>query len=328
LTEKNQYVVCALYQFVKISDLDVLKTQLRILFEDHMIRGTILIAHEGINGTVSGKRESIDSLLNFLKDKGFLLLSIKESISSEIPFLRSKVKIKPEIVTMGLPDIDPNKSAGTYVKPEDWNDLISDPDVTVIDTRNIYEVNVGTFQGAINPNTESFREFPRFVEKNLVGKKNRKIAMFCTGGIRCEKSTSFLKENGFENIYHLEGGILKYLETVPEDESLWQGECFVFDDRVTVDHGLVQGSYDQCHACRMPITDEDKSTGDFTQGISCPHCIRQKTDRDRERFRERQKQIELLEKRQEKHLGKTGRKDQEARKAEKIKRMREKDRQT
>src|SRR5690606_15378493 len=227
----------------------------------------------------------------------------KESYDSDMPFYRSKVKLKKEIVTMGVEDIDPTHIVGTYVKPKDWNALISDPDVTLIDTRNHYEVQIGTFKGAIDPNTTSFREFPEYSKKHLDPAKNKKVAMFCTGGIRCEKSTAYLKQQGFEEVYHLEGGILKYLEEVPEDESLWQGECFVFDNRVTVNHQLQKGHYDQCHACRMPITEEDKQHSHYTPGVSCHHCYDKTNEEQRERFREREKQMRLAKERGESHIG-------------------------
>jgi UPF0176 protein len=222
---------------------------------------------------------------------------------------------------MGLPDINPLASAGNYIKPQDWNKVITDPDVILIDTRNEYEIKVGTFPGAINPRTKTFREFPNFARRYLRDKTDKKIAMFCTGGIRCEKSTSFLRENGFENVFHLEGGILKYLEEVPAEESLWNGECFVFDNRVTVDQSLHKGSYEQCHACRTPISEEDKLNQDFTKGVSCPHCIDTKTDRDRSRFEERQKQINLAAQRNETHVGEEAKEDQKNRKREKKERL-------
>lgn len=204
---------------------------------------------------------------------------------------------------MGVRGIDPNHIVGTYVKPEDWNDLISDPDVTLVDTRNAYEVAIGTFKEAVNPDTETFRQFPDYVQNNMNPNKHKKVAMFCTGGIRCEKSTAYLKEQGFEEVYHLQGGILKYLETVPEDESLWEGECFVFDNRVSVNHQLEKGSYDQCHACRLPITEDDKKSERYIQGVSCPSCYDKKSDQQRQRFAERERQMQLAKSRGEEHLG-------------------------
>ncbi|MDA0977953.1 MAG: rhodanese-related sulfurtransferase [Proteobacteria bacterium] len=310
--QTNRIVVCALYHFVRIEDPGALRTALLSLLEHEGIRGTLLIAQEGLNGTVAGSRHAIDRLLHFLHgDPRFTNLVHKESVADEMPFLRSRVKLKKEIVTMGVPDIDPNHIVGTYVKPEAWNDLISDPDVTVIDTRNDYEVSIGTFKGAINPHTTTFREFPEYVEANLDPRKHRKVAMFCTGGIRCEKSTAYLKSQGFDEVFHLEGGILKYLEEVPEETSLWEGECFVFDDRVTVDHQLNPGSYDQCHACRMPVSEEDKQQPSYVKGVSCPHCIDRKSDEDRARFQERERQMALARQRGQHHLGGEARLDQD-----------------
>jgi UPF0176 protein len=302
----NEYVVCALYHFVTLNDYADLKAPLHEQMLAHQVRGTLLLAQEGINGTIAGTRAGIDAVLKHLRaDQRFSGVSCKESFSPEMPFHRTKVKLKQEIVTMGVPGIDPTHIAGTYVKPKDWNALISDPDVTVIDTRNEYEVQIGSFKRAINPHTRSFREFPAYAKNEMKNglKKDQKVAMFCTGGIRCEKSTAYLKSLGFEDVYHLEGGILKYLEDVPEDESLWQGECFVFDDRVTVNHQLQQGQYDQCHACRLPITEADKASPDYHHGVSCPHCIDQLTDSRRQRFEEREKQVKLAQQRGESHIG-------------------------
>jgi len=272
--------------------------------KDLDVRGTLLLAVEGINGTVAGSRDAIDSLLGWLRiDPRLADIDVKESFTSKAPFLRTKVKLKKEIVTMGVEGIDPKQVVGTYVEPSDWNALISDPDVLLVDTRNDYEVQVGTFKNAVNPNTVSFREFPEYVENHLDPKKHKKVAMFCTGGIRCEKSTAYLKEQGFGEVYHLKGGILKYLEQVPEHDTLWQGECFVFDDRVTVDHQLQKGNYDQCHACRLPITEEDKANELYVSGVSCPYCFDKTTSEQRQRFLEREKQMRLAEKRGEVHLG-------------------------
>lgn len=300
----SKIVVCALYKFVTLDDYQKLKTPLLNFMLDQHIRGTLLLAHEGINGTVAGSRNAINALLAFLRNDSRLAeLSYKESFVDEMPFLRTRVKLKKEIVTMGIEGIDPKRVVGTYVKPTDWNALISDPDVVLVDTRNDYEVQVGTFKNALNPDTESFREFPQYVKDNLDPQKNKKVAMFCTGGIRCEKSTAYLKEQGFEEVYHLEGGILKYLEEVPEEESLWQGECFVFDERVTVNHALEKGHYDQCNACRMPITEQDKLSEKYEHGISCPHCYDKSTPQQKARFREREKQMMLAHQRGEAHIG-------------------------
>jgi len=314
----NQIVVCALYKFVTLDDFESLRAPLLNVMLEHRVRGTLLLAREGINGTVAGSRAGIDRLLNHLRaDPRLAELDFKESYTQQLPFLRSKVKLKREIVTMGVENIDPRRSVGTYIKPEDWNDLISDPDVLLIDTRNDYEVQVGTFRNAVNPKTDSFRQFPQYVREHLDPAKHRKVAMFCTGGIRCEKSTAYLKEQGFEEVYHLHGGILKYLEEVPENESLWDGECFVFDDRVTVNHQLQRGQYEQCNACRMPVTAEEMQSPQFEQGVSCPHCFDTVSDADRARFREREKQIQLARARGEQHIGQDAREVTTARRREK-----------
>ncbi len=297
-------VVCALYKFVELEDYAALRQPFLDCMTEHGIRGTLLLAREGINGTVAGSRGAIDQLLLELKsDPRLADLDTKKSLSDTNPFYRTKVRLKKEIVTMGVEHIDPLRSAGTYVHPEDWNDLISDPETVLIDTRNDYEVGIGTFRKAINPRTESFREFPDYVKNHLDPAKHKQVAMFCTGGIRCEKSTAYLKELGFENVYHLKGGILKYLEEVPPEESLWEGECFVFDNRVSVGHGLAEGAYDQCHACRMPITEADKQSGYYEEGVSCPHCHDRHSRERRERFMERERQIKLARERGEEHIG-------------------------
>jgi UPF0176 protein len=314
----NQIVVCALYKFVTLDDFESLREPLLHAMLENRVRGTLLLAREGINGTVAGSREAIDTLLNWLKrDPRLAELDAKESYTEQAPFRRSKVKLKREIVTMGVEGIDPRRSVGTYVKPADWNALISDPEVLLIDTRNDYEVQVGSFQNAVNPQTTSFREFPRYVRENLHPQQHKKIAMFCTGGIRCEKSTAYLKEQGFDEVYHLQGGILKYLEEVPKEETLWAGECFVFDDRVTVDLDLQRGNYDQCNACRMPVTEEDKQSPLYAQGVSCPHCHDKVSAQDRARFLEREKQIQLAKQRGEEHIGLEARELIEARRREK-----------
>lgn len=305
MTETSQrYLVCALYKFIRLDNFEQLRQPLLDLMLEQSVRGTLLLAHEGINGTIAGEPKAVDLVLNWLQsDPRLQPLDCKMSHHRELPFNRSKVKLKKEIVTMGVENIDPNRSVGAYVKPEDWNALISDPDVTLVDTRNDYEVEIGTFKNALNPDTSSFRDFPDYAKKNLDPAKNKKVAMFCTGGIRCEKSTAFLKQQGFDEVYHLQGGILKYLETVPEQESLWQGECFVFDERVAVNHQLEKGQYDQCHACRYPITESAKLDEKYQQGVSCPRCYERQTDRQRERFAEREKQVQLAEQRGEEHIG-------------------------
>jgi UPF0176 protein len=300
----SKIVVCALYKFVRLNHYQSLRQPLLDLMLAERVRGTLLLAEEGINGTIAGSREGIGKVLNHLQKEPLLNpLDTKESFHEEMPFLRSKVKLKKEIVTMGVEGIDPNRSVGAYIKPQDWNELISDPGVLLVDTRNDYEVEIGTFKNAINPNTTSFRDFPQYVQDNLDPGKHKKVAMFCTGGIRCEKSTAYLKEQGFEEVYHLQGGILKYLEEVQETDSLWQGECFVFDDRVAVNHQLEKGQYDQCHACRYPITEEDKLHHQYIQGVSCHRCFEKQTPEQRQRFAEREKQVRLAEARGEAHLG-------------------------
>lgn len=300
----SQFVVCALYKFVELDDHQSLQKPLLDLMEQYSIRGTLLLAHEGINGTVASTREGIDALLAwFGHDARLSNISYKESFHQEMPFNRSKVKLKKEIVTMGVEGIDPKHVVGTYVKPTEWNSLISDPEVFVVDTRNDYEIELGTFQHAVNPKTDTFREFPDYVKENLDPEKHKKVAMFCTGGIRCEKSTAYLKEQGFDEVYHLEGGILKYLEEVPAEESLWEGDCYVFDGRVAVNHSLEKSEYELCNACRLPITEEDKQSEQFESGVSCPKCFGTHTEEQMERFREREKQVQLAKERGETHVG-------------------------
>ncbi|MDZ8117130.1 rhodanese-related sulfurtransferase [Pontiella agarivorans] len=297
-------VVCALYKFVELNNYESLREPLLQFMTERDIRGTLLLAAEGINGTVAGTRAAIDELLAYLRtDERLATLDCKESCDETNPFYRTKVRLKKEIVTLGIEGIDPRKSVGTYVEPQSWNELISDPETLLIDTRNDYEISIGTFENAINPNTESFREFPEYVKKNLDPSKHRKVAMFCTGGIRCEKSTAYLKELGFDDVYHLKGGILKYLEEVPEENSMWKGECFVFDNRVAVKHNLEKGEYDQCHACRMPITEDDKKSKLYVKGVSCPHCHDRYSAERKARFQERERQIALARERGEEHIG-------------------------
>ncbi|MBL4712048.1 MAG: rhodanese-related sulfurtransferase [Gammaproteobacteria bacterium] len=299
-----QVVVSALYHFVKLDNYQALRQPLYDFMIKNEIRGTLLLAQEGINGTVAGSQSAIDRLHAWLRsDVRLIELRTKESYDDCMPFYRTRVKLKKEIVTMGVQGIDPNHVVGTYVKAEDWNALIADPDVLLVDTRNDYEVAIGTFKNAINPKTETFRDFPAYVEKNMAPGKHKKVAMFCTGGIRCEKSTAYLKEQGFDEVYHLQGGILKYLETVSEDESMWHGECFVFDNRVSVNHRLEKGSYDQCHACRLPITEEDKKSDKYQSGVSCPSCFDKKSNLQRQGFAERERQVQLAKSRGEEHLG-------------------------
>ena len=300
----QQVVVSALYHFVRLDDYQSLRQPLYDFMIKHEIRGTLLLANEGINGTVAGPKQAIDKLHSWLRsDHRLKDLKTKESFDNSMPFYRTRVKLKKEIVTMGIPDIDPNHVVGSYVKPEDWNDLISDPDMVLVDTRNDYEVSIGTFRNAINPKTDTFRQFPDYVKSNLNPGKHKKVAMFCTGGIRCEKSTAYLKEQGFEEVYHLQGGILKYLETVAEADSMWEGECFVFDNRVSINHQLEKGSYDQCHACRLPVTEEDKDSNKYIQGVSCPACYDKKSEQQKNRFAERERQVQLAKSRGEQHIG-------------------------
>jgi len=296
-------LVAALYKFVDLSDLENLQKSLQDVCVQNGVMGTLLLASEGINGTISGPESGIHNVLKWLKSKNeFSNLDVKFSHASKPPFLRMKVRLKKEIVTLGVDSVDAANNAGTYVPAEEWNNLISDPNVILVDTRNNYEVAIGTFKGAQNPETTSFRELPDWVDEKLDADTDAKIAMFCTGGIRCEKSTALLKAKGYKNIFHLQGGILKYLENVPEDESLWEGECFVFDQRVSVKHGLEEGQYDLCHACRMPISDDDMKSAQYEKGISCPHCFDTVDEKKRQRFADRQRQIDLASERNAKHL--------------------------
>lgn len=302
----DPFLVAALYKFVDLQNFADFKEPIFEALDQHQVKGTILLAHEGINGTIAGPEAGLRAALAYLRSlPPFEGLVHKESWATEPPFPRLKVRLKKEIVTMGVEDIDPNKVVGSYVKPKDWNALISDPNVVVVDTRNDYEVAIGTFDGAIDPETKSFREFPNWAQRNENLMAGKKVAMFCTGGIRCEKSTAYMKQIGYDEVYHLEGGILKYLEEVPEGESMWQGECFVFDDRVSVGHGLKEGPYDMCHACRRPISDEDKATEHYFKGVSCPFCFDETSEDQKQRFAERQKQIALAKERGELHMGVT-----------------------
>jgi UPF0176 protein len=299
-------VVAALYRFARFDDPSAIRAPILALCKDKGIKGTILLAEEGINGTIAGSAESIGAVVDFLRTlPGCDQLDVKYSHADEMPFFRMKVQIKKEIVTLGQDGVDPTRQAGTYVAPEDWNALIADPETVVIDTRNDYEVGIGTFQGAIDPKTKSFRDFPDWFREHRAdithGKK--KVAMFCTGGIRCEKSTAFLRSEGVENVYHLEGGILRYLEIIPEEESAWKGECFVFDQRVSVGHGLALGRYGRCHACRDPLSPEDMASPLFVEGVTCPHCHDHRDAAQRARYAERQKQVELSKKRGKGHVG-------------------------
>lgn len=297
-------MVAALYKFVSLPDYRDLREPLldECLAAD--VSGTLLLAHEGVNGTIAGAAAGIDRVLSYLRSDARLAdLECKTSEHSDRPFYRMKVKLKREIVTMGEPGIDPTREVGQYVKPADWNRLIEDPEVLLIDTRNDYEVAIGSFQGAVDPATTNFREFPEYVRNNIDPRRHKKVAMFCTGGIRCEKASAFMLREGFEEVFHLEGGILKYLEEVPAEDSLWQGECFVFDNRVAVDHQLQRGSYDQCYGCRHPITEADKSSPLYLKGVSCPRCHDDLSDDQKARFTERHRQVELARARNEQHIG-------------------------
>lgn len=297
-------IVAALYHFARVPDPAAVQAPLQKLCQSNGIKGSLLIAPEGINGTVAGERGGIDTLLAHLRAlPGFSALEHKESPASEMPFNRMKVRLKREIVTMGQPDVDPTAAVGHYVSPNDWNDLIAQDDVVLIDTRNDYEVAIGTFDGAVDPETKSFGEFPEWWERNKGRFHNKRVAMFCTGGIRCEKSTNYLIGQGVEDVFHLKGGILKYLEEVPSENSKWDGECFVFDQRVSVGHGLKEGPHHLCFACRRPILPADLTRPEYEEGISCHLCIDETTDDQKARFRERQKQIALSKARGENHVG-------------------------
>jgi len=302
------YLTTAMYHFVSLPHFEKLREPLLNFCVSQSIKGTLLIADEGINGTIAGSEKAIHAFLDFLKtdplfEGHFKSLSHKESWSDKHPFYRMKVKLKKEIVTLGVPGVSPTKMVGQYVKPQDWNTIISDPEVVLIDTRNDYEYAIGTFKNAINPKTNTFREFPDYVKAHFDPKKHKKVAMFCTGGIRCEKASSFMISEGFDEIYHLEGGILKYLEEIKAEESLWEGECFVFDQRVAIKHGLEVGDYDQCYACRYPLSVDDMNSNKYTPGISCPHCYNTLTPEKLKSLTERQKQVILAKNRGEHHIG-------------------------
>ena len=303
-TRQKERMVVALYRFVALDDFEELKAPLLNVCHEAGLKGTLLLAREGINGTIAGTRRGIQSVIEWLlRDARFEGLDWKESFHDTDPFHRMKVKLKKEIVTMGVAHVDPNVCVGRYATPAQWNSLIDDPECLVVDTRNDYEVAIGSFRGAVNPSTKSFRDFPQWARDNLRPEEHKKIAMFCTGGIRCEKSTSFLISEGFAEVWHLQGGILKYLEEIPESESRWEGECFVFDSRVAVNHDLAKGRFDQCYACRHPITEEEKASTHYERGVSCPHCYQDQTGERKDRLRERQKQVELAARRGERHIG-------------------------
>ena len=300
--------IAALYQFARFDDPKTLRAPLLALCEENGVRGTLLLAREGINGTIAGSDSGVEAVLDHIRTLPDCdAIEVKESRAEGLPFHRTKVRLKKEIVTMGQPDLDPLAGVGTYVAPEDWNALISDPDTIVIDTRNDYEVQIGSFEGAIDPQTTSFREFPEWfrakrAELEAEG-RSPKIAMFCTGGIRCEKSTAFARAEGVEDVFHLKGGILNYLEHVPESESLWRGECFVFDERVSVGHGLAPGDHGLCRACRRPLDRDDMAHDHYVEGVSCPRCYPERSDEQRARYAERHRQAELARARGEDHIG-------------------------
>lgn len=302
--DRRQWPVYSFYRFVPLAGPESLRDAMLEKMFVHGLVGTILLAREGINGTVSGNPEETGGFLAWLQTfPGLSDMDVRKSWAAAPPFKRARVKLKREIVTMGVPGIDPRRRAGDYVEPEAWNDLLDDPGVLVVDARNDYEVKVGRFDNAVIPHITRFREFPGYAREHLAPGEGKRIAMYCTGGIRCEKSTAFLKQQGFEEVYHLKGGILNYLCTVPREKSRWRGECFVFDDRVTVDQELEAGSYDQCHACRLPLDDADKAHELYRKGVSCPYCAKEKSDRDRVRYAERERQVLLAEKRGEAHIG-------------------------
>ena len=297
------YTIAALYHFTRFEDPAALQAPLRAVCAANAVRGSLLLAGEGINGTIAGPRDGLNEVLAHIRGlPGCAGLEWKESTSDSPPFGRLKVRLKKEIVTLGVPGVDPKAAVGHYVRARDWNALISAPDVAVIDTRNDYETAIGTFRGAVDPETESFRDFPAWWEANKDRFHNKRIAMFCTGGIRCEKSTNYLISQGVDEVYHLKGGILQYLEDVPEEESLWQGDCFVFDERVSVGHGLSQGPHALCRACRRPLTPQDMERPEYEAGVQCHQCVNEHSEADRARFRERQKQIALAKARGETHL--------------------------
>lgn len=303
-----RYLTAALYQFVDLPDCAALRAPLQALCEAQSVRGMLLLAPEGINGTIAGPQDGVRAVLAWLRrDARFAALQHKEAPTDTLPFYRMRVRLKKEIVTLGVPGLNPARNAGTYVQPSDWNALIDDPTVVVIDTRNDYEVGIGTFERAINPHTHRFAEFPAWVAQQsqpggvLAG--NPKVAMFCTGGIRCEKSTAFLKSQGFDAVYHLEGGILKYLETVPKDATRWQGDCFVFDERVSVGHGLVRGPHQLCRSCRMPLGEAELKSPHYVSGVSCPYCHGTRTPEQERALAEREKQVRLAAQHGRAHIG-------------------------
>ena len=302
------FKVAALYKFSQIDNPLEVQTSLKKDLIDLYIYGTILVGREGINGTIAAKEEkNLNKALTYLKSlKGLGDLDIKFSESQKNPFVRLKIKLKEEIVTIGDKSIDPTKSAGEYINPQEWNALLEEEDILLIDTRNDYEYSIGTFRDSINPRTQRFREFPEWLKEQDFSKEeknSKKVAMFCTGGIRCEKASSLMKNEGFKKVYHLKGGVLKYFESVPKDKSLWDGECFVFDNRVSVKHDLSVGKYDMCHGCRMPIAEKDKTSSKYIRGVSCPNCYDHTSEEQKSRYMSRQKQVDIAKQRNQKHIG-------------------------
>jgi UPF0176 protein len=300
----DTFLTAAFYKFVPLHDFAELKQPILDCCRQHEVKGTILLASEGINGTIAGPESSVRLVLAKLRSDSRLAdLQHKEAFATKSPFYRMKVRLKREIVTLGVPGVDPTLMVGTYVQPKDWNRLIDDPEVVVVDVRNDYEVAIGSFRGAVNPHTASFSDFPAWVAENPLMLNKPKVAMYCTGGIRCEKSTAFLRAQGFDEVYHLEGGILKYLETIPEDQSRWTGDCFVFDERVSVGHGLTHGKHEFCRACRHPLAAADKESEHYIHGVSCARCFPTRTPEQKAAAMERQKQVSLAERRNASHIG-------------------------
>ena len=300
----SRFVIATFYQFADFPATVEMQKKVKAKAQENSIIGSILLAKEGVNGTIAGERIQVDAMLAYLRSfDGFSTMEHKESLSELPPFKRLKVRLRQELISLGDPSVDPRKKVGTYVDASEWNDLIDRPDVTLIDTRNDFEVAIGTFQGAVDPKTDCFKSFPEYVEQNLDPDRHPRVAMFCTGGIRCEKATSYLIEKGFKEVYHLRGGILKYLEEIPEEQSKWEGECFVFDERVSVDHNLERGSYDACWGCGRPLSEKDQASPLYEKGVACPACHPTLTEAQKAAFRERQYQIEHAQARNEKHLG-------------------------
>ncbi len=297
--------VVSFYRFLDLEEPKKLRDELQSLCDEQGLLGTILVATEGFNGTLAGTEAAVLAVFDWLRERAGIReqLDARWTEADAAPFRRMRVKLKKEIVTLGRPDILPHKGTGQHVPPEQWNALIEDPDVVVIDTRNHYEYEVGTFPGAIDPGNDSFREFPEFAKELAEQSTDRKLAMFCTGGIRCEKATALMLELGFDEVYHLQGGIINYLETVPAEENRWQGECFVFDQRVAIDRDLAEGGYVQCHACRRPLSTEDMQSPDYREGVSCPRCINEADEDRRARLEERRRQVALAAERGDAHIG-------------------------